>query len=46
VLGEFNQKMMLEASTETQESHVFKTNELCVFAGLKDVKINRPKNLS
>jgi hypothetical protein len=28
-----HKERMLEASKETQESHVFKTNELCVIAG-------------
>jgi hypothetical protein len=29
-----HKEKMLEASKETEESHVFKTNDLCMFAGL------------
>jgi hypothetical protein len=29
---------MLEASKETQKTHVFKTNELCVIEGYEDRK--------
>jgi hypothetical protein len=39
-------KMILKASTETKESHVFKTNELCVIAGYASDEDKQPLEVS
>jgi hypothetical protein len=34
--SDHHKERMLEASKENQESHIFKTNELCMYAGIEE----------